>query len=72
MAESTLNLSSQMVFKDNGITNKTSCRGTLQQNSVVKMKNKNILETTRAFMIGASVLQHKWIDTMIHAIYPMN
>jgi transposase InsO family protein len=45
-------------FQNNGILHETTCPRTPQQNGVVECKNRHILETTRALLIGAHVPQH--------------
>ena len=42
-------------FQEKGILHETTCPHTPQQNGVAKRKNRHILETTRALLIGAHV-----------------
>jgi hypothetical protein len=39
---------------------------------VVKHKNRHILETTRALLIGARVPQHYWVDVVTYTVYLIN
>jgi hypothetical protein len=39
---------------------------------VVERKNKHILETTRALLIGAHVPQHYWVDVVTYTVYLIN
>jgi transposase InsO family protein len=59
-------------FQDNGILHETICPGTPQQNGVAERKNRHILETTRALLIGAHIPQHYWVEAVTYAVYLMN
>jgi len=45
-------------FQNNGILHETTCLRTPQKNGVAERKNRYILETTRALLIGAHIPQH--------------
>ncbi|KAI5314443.1 hypothetical protein L3X38_043619 [Prunus dulcis] len=45
----------QTYFQQHGIIHETTCPQTLQQNGVAERKNRHLLETARALLIGAHV-----------------
>ncbi|RDY00979.1 hypothetical protein CR513_15759, partial [Mucuna pruriens] len=58
-------------FQTHGLIHETSCPHTPQQNGVSKRKNKHILETTRALLIGSHAPNKYWedvINTTVHLI----
>ena len=59
-------------FQAHGILHETSCPQTPQQNGVAERKNRHILETTRALLIGAHAPHFYWEDAVKYAIYLMN
>jgi transposase InsO family protein len=59
-------------FQDNSILHETTCPRTPQQNGVVERKNRHILETTKALLIGARVPQHYWVDVVTYTVYLIN
>jgi len=59
-------------FKDNGILHKTTCPSTPQQNGLAERKNRHILKTTKALLIGAHIPQHYWVEAVTYAVYLMN
>lgn len=70
--ENTSTLNSPIFFKTKGIIHETTCPRTLQQNGVAERKNRHILETTIALLIGASVPQNYWVDAVLYVVYLMN
>lgn len=58
-------------FQEQGILHETTCPQT-QQNGVAEHKNRYILETARAILIGASTPQYYWADTVTYVVYLMN
>lgn len=46
---------SQFFFNENDIVLETACPRTPKQNGVAEQKNRHILETSRALLIGASI-----------------
>ena len=59
-------------FHTKGILHETTCPHTPQQNGVAEHKNRHILETTRALLIGAHVPQNYWVDAVTYAVYLIN
>ncbi|CAL2245576.1 unnamed protein product [Prunus armeniaca] len=45
---------------------------TPQQNGVAKRKNRHLLETARALLIGAHVPHHHWDDAIVTAVHLIN
>lgn len=56
----------------NGLIHETSCSQTPQQNGVSERKNRHILETARALLIGANVPSQHWDDAVATAAYLLN
>ena len=59
-------------FQHHGLIHETSCTQTPQQNGVAERKNRHILETTRALLIGAHVPSRHWADAVATAVYLLN
>ncbi|CAL8156129.1 unnamed protein product [Prunus armeniaca] len=59
-------------FRDQGIFCETTCSCTPQQNEVVDMKNRHILETARAMLIDGSVPKSFWLDVISYVVYVIN
>ena len=57
---------------DRGILHETTCPHTPQQNGVAERKNRHILETTRALLLGASVPKVFWPEAVTYAVYVIN
>ncbi|CAL2227071.1 unnamed protein product [Prunus armeniaca] len=56
----------QTYFQQHGITHETTCPQTPQQNGVAERKNRHLLETARALLIGAHVLaQHRPLPSVL-------
>ena len=62
----------QGYFKENGIPHETTCVDTPQQNGVAERKNGQILEFTRASLIGANMKPHWWEEAITTAVYLVN
>lgn len=41
-------------------------------NGIVERKNRHILETARASLIGAHMLRHYWVDVVATGVYLLN
>lgn len=59
-------------FQHHGIIHETSCPQTPQQNGVAERKNRHILETARALLIGAHVPTQHWPDAVATAVHLIN
>lgn len=59
-------------FQQHGLIHEYSCSQTPQQNGVAERKNRHILETARALLIGAKVPHRHWDDAFVTAVYLMN
>ncbi|CAN6687056.1 unnamed protein product [Malus baccata var. baccata] len=59
-------------LQDRGIIHQTTCPHTPQQNGVAERKNRHILETARALLIGASVPKRFWPEAVTYAVYVIN
>ncbi|CAN6557534.1 unnamed protein product [Malus baccata var. baccata] len=59
-------------LRDQGILHETTCPHTPQQNGVAERKNRHILETARALLIGASVPKRFWLEAVTYAVYVIN
>ncbi|KAB2632563.1 polyprotein (retrotrasposon protein) [Pyrus ussuriensis x Pyrus communis] len=57
---------------DQGILHETTCPYTPQQNGVAERKNRHILETARALLLGASVPKVFWPEAVTYAVYVIN
>ncbi|CAL8996783.1 unnamed protein product [Prunus brigantina] len=62
----------QTYFQMHGIIHETTCPQTPQQNGVAERKNRHLLETARALLIGAHVPRHHWDDAIVTAVYLIN
>jgi hypothetical protein len=62
----------QAYFKSHGLIHETSCAQTPQQNGVAERKNRHILETARALLIGAHVPGRHWGDAVATAVHLLN
>ena len=62
----------QSYFQQHGLLHETSCSQTPQQNGVAERKNRHILETARALVIGAMVPSSYWGDAVATAVYLIN
>ena len=56
-------------FHHHGMIRETSCPQTPQQNGVVEWKNRHILETARALLIGANMPKQYWANAVMTTIY---
>ncbi|CAL2256148.1 unnamed protein product [Prunus armeniaca] len=54
------------------IIREMTCPQTPQQNGVAQRKNRHLLETTRALLIGAHVPRHHWDDAIVAAVHLIN
>ncbi|CAL8091657.1 unnamed protein product [Prunus armeniaca] len=59
----------QAYFQPHGIIHETTCPQTPQQNGVAEQKNRHLLETTKAFLIGTYVSRHHWDDAIFTAVH---
>lgn len=59
-------------FTQHGLIHETSCAQTPQQNGVAERKNRHILETARALLLGASMPQSFWTDAVSTAVHLLN
>ncbi|CAL9024197.1 unnamed protein product [Prunus brigantina] len=62
----------QTYFQQHGIIHETTCPQTPQQNGVAERKNRHLLETARALLIGAHVPRHHWDDAIVTAVHLIN
>ena len=62
----------QGYFKEHGILYETTCVDTPQQNGVAERKNRQILEITRASLIGANMKPHWWEEAITTVVYLLN
>ncbi|BBH08859.1 hypothetical protein Prudu_021187 [Prunus dulcis] len=62
----------QTYFQQHRIIHETTCPQTPQQNGVAEQKNRHLLETVRALLIGAHVPRHHWDDAIITAVHLIN
>ena len=67
-----INQEFQAYFQTNGLFHETSCTQTPQQNGVAERKNRHILETARALLIGANVPSRYWDDAVCTAVHLLN
>ena len=59
-------------FQRTGLLHESSCSQTPQQNGVAERKNRHILETARALLIGSNTPGCHWDDAVASAVYLMN
>ncbi|BBH05273.1 ABC-2 type transporter family protein [Prunus dulcis] len=59
----------QTYFQTHGIIHETTCPQTPQQNGVAERKNRHLLETARALLIGGHVPRHHWDDAVVTAVH---
>uniref|UniRef100_A0A2N9HC31 Integrase catalytic domain-containing protein n=1 Tax=Fagus sylvatica TaxID=28930 RepID=A0A2N9HC31_FAGSY len=62
----------QAYFQSHGLFHETSCSQTPQQNGIAERKNRHILETARALLIGAHVPSRYWDDAVATAVHLLN
>ena len=62
----------QDYFAIHGLLHETSCAQTPQQNGVAERKNRLILETARALLLGAHVPSRYWDDAITTTVYLLN
>lgn len=62
----------QTYFTDHGLRHETSCSQTPQQNGVAERKNRHLLETARALLIGANMPQLFWDSAVTTAVHLIN
>ncbi|RVW32439.1 Retrovirus-related Pol polyprotein from transposon TNT 1-94 [Vitis vinifera] len=59
-------------FQQHGIIHETSCPQTPQQNDIVERKNRHVLETARALLVGAHAPTRFWADAVTTAVHLLN
>ncbi|RVW39621.1 Retrovirus-related Pol polyprotein from transposon TNT 1-94 [Vitis vinifera] len=59
-------------FQQHGIIHETSCPQTPQQNGIVERKNRHVLETARALLVGAHAPTRFWADVITTAVHLLN
>jgi hypothetical protein len=62
----------QAYFKSHRLIHETSCPQTPQQNGVAERKNRHILETARALLIGGHMPSRHWGDVVATAVHLLN
>uniref|UniRef100_A0A2N9I8R7 Integrase catalytic domain-containing protein n=1 Tax=Fagus sylvatica TaxID=28930 RepID=A0A2N9I8R7_FAGSY len=62
----------QAYFQSHGLFHETSCSQTPQQNGIAERKNRHILETARALLIGAHVPSRYWDDAVATVVHLLN
>ncbi|CAL8164315.1 unnamed protein product [Prunus armeniaca] len=62
----------QTYFQQHGIIHETTCPQTPQQNDVAEQKNRHLLETARALLIGTHIPRHHWDDVVVTAVHLIN
>ncbi|CAL9025927.1 unnamed protein product [Prunus brigantina] len=62
----------QTYFQQHGIIHETTCPQTPEQNGVAERKNRHLLETARALLIGTHVPRHYWDDAIVTAVHLIN
>ena len=70
-----MNRQFQEYFHQHRLIHQTSCPHTPKQNGVVECKNRHILETTHALLLGAHVPSSHWhvaVTTVVHLINRMS
>ena len=59
-------------FSHHGLIHETTCPQTPQQNGIAERKNRHILETARAILLGAHVPNHFWTDAVTTTVHLIN
>ncbi|KAL6320551.1 hypothetical protein AAG906_007630 [Vitis piasezkii] len=59
-------------FQQHGIIHETSCPQTPKQNGIVERKNRHVLETARALLVGAHAPTRFWADAVTTAVHLLN
>jgi hypothetical protein len=59
-------------FQNHGLIHETTCPYTPQQNGVAERKNRHILETARALLLGSHVPSRHWTDAVVTAVHLLN
>jgi hypothetical protein len=59
-------------FQNPGLIHETSYPQTPQQNGVAERKNRHILETARALLLGTNVPNQYWADAVATAVHLLN
>ncbi|CAL2271870.1 unnamed protein product [Prunus armeniaca] len=62
----------QTYFQQHGIIHETTCPQTPQQNDVAEQKNRHLLKTARALLIGAHVSRHHWDAAIVIVVHLIN
>ncbi|CAL2276208.1 unnamed protein product [Prunus armeniaca] len=62
----------QTYFQQHRIIHERTCPQTPLQNGVAERKNRHLLETARALLIGAHVPRHHWDDAIVTAVHLIN
>ncbi|XP_010263164.1 PREDICTED: uncharacterized protein LOC104601508 [Nelumbo nucifera] len=62
----------QDYFRIHGLLHETSCPQTPQQNGIAERKNRYILETAHALLLGAHVPNRHWVDVVATAMHLLN
>jgi len=62
----------QAYTQSHGLIHETSCPHTPQQNGVAERKNRHILETARALLLGAHMPSRFWTDAVATAVHLLN
>ncbi|KAK8951274.1 hypothetical protein KSP39_PZI003194 [Platanthera zijinensis] len=67
-----INKNFQAYLQQHGLIHETSCSQTPQQNGVAERKNRTILETSRALLLGSLVPSYHWGAAVATAVYLIN
>jgi hypothetical protein len=59
-------------FQKHGLIHETSCPHTPQQNGVAERKNRHILETARALLLGSHLPSRHWADAVATSVHLLN
>ncbi|RVX16913.1 Retrovirus-related Pol polyprotein from transposon RE1 [Vitis vinifera] len=62
----------QEYFHQHGLIHQTLCPHTLEKKDGDECKNRHILETTRALLLGAHVPSSHWLDVVTTAVHFIN
>lgn len=62
----------QAYFQTHGLLHETSCSQTPQQNGIAERKNRHLLETARALLLGANVPNRHWDDAVTTSVHLLN